>query len=528
MIEYTSEKQLKIEGFDTTFEKSLSSDNRWVQLSKIVPWDKFASIYMSKMHQSHGRPGIAPRRVLGALIIKHIMNLDDVGVIEIIQENIYMQYFVGLTSFSTEPVFSPTLFVDIRKRFGAEDFDKLNVHLLEFISKPSDDKHKERFDSEQGKDISNDDEKSKTIEKENAPEPKIPNKGKLQMDATVADQYITYPTDTTLLREATKQCEKIIDLLYDMQGKKGVKPRTYRRVLSKVYLGFQKKRRKSNKEIRKTNRLFIEALNRDISHINKMLDTFDIFPLPHKEQRMLWIVSLLLEQQQQMFTTKTHSCKNRIVSIFQPHVRPIVRGKQKSKVEFGSKLGVSLDQGIARVNNLSWEAYNEGEDLTMQVEAYKQVHGYFPELVQVDKIYATRKNRKYLSDRNIRITAPPLGRPVKREAESSCQRQKRKKEAGERNQIEGKFGQGKNGYNLNKIRARLQATSESWIGAIFFIMNLIHLKNIGVFLSSFLFILEFIHDISLKILNSKGILQKTQFITKKSISDAQFCKIPTV
>ena len=44
------------------------------------------------------------------------------------------------------------------------------------------------------------------------------------------------------------------------------KLRTYRRVLDKEYLRFSKKRRKSKKEIRKTNRLFLEALKRDIKH----------------------------------------------------------------------------------------------------------------------------------------------------------------------------------------------------------------------------------------------------------------------
>ena len=108
-----------------------------------------------------------------------------------------------------------------------------------------------------------------------------------------------------------------------------------------------------------------------------------------------------------------------------------------------------------------------------QVEAYKKLHGHYPELVQADKIYATRENRRWLTERNIRITAVPLGRRKGKEPETYYQKQKRRKEAAERNHIEGKFGQGKNGYNLNEIRARLKDTSESWVACIFFIMNLI-------------------------------------------------------
>ncbi|MFW6273128.1 MAG: transposase, partial [bacterium] len=93
-------------------------------------------------------------------------------------------------------------------------------------------------------------------------------------------------------------------------------------------------------------------------------------------------------------------------------------------------------------------------------------------------------NRRWLKEKNIRITAPALGRKPKMPEQNYYQKRKARKEATERNHIEGKFGQGKNGYNLNKIRARLKATSESWIASIFFIMNLIHYEK-KVFLYPF-------------------------------------------
>jgi hypothetical protein len=209
------------------------------------------------------------------------------------------------------------------------------------------------------------------------------------------------------------------------------------------------------------------------------------FPLKPSQQRMFWIINNVYHQQKQMYDTRTHSCPDRIVSIFQPHVRPIPRGKTNAQIEFGSKLGVSLDNGFARINTLKWDAYHEAGDLIRQVEDYKKLHGHYPELVQVDKIYATRENRRWLKARNIRITAPPLGRKKTKESESYYQKRKRKKEAIERNHIEAKFGQGKNGYNLNKIRAKLKDTSESWIACIFFVMNLVHFEQVSIFCSFF-------------------------------------------
>lgn len=469
MIKYDSPLQLSIEEFKTPFQATLLADNKWVKLSKIVPWDKFASAYMSMMNIGFGRPGISPRIVLGALIIKHIEKLDDRGVIEAIQENIYMQYFIGLKEFNLYPVFDPSLFVDIRKRVGHKIFDSLNVELIKSVSGQKDNKHNQN----------NKDKNSNT--------PK--NKGKMQADATVADQYIAYPTDNGILNQGRKYCEKLIDKLYEFNGKEGVKPRTYRRKTDKAYLSYSKKKRKSAATHRKMTRKLLECVNRDIKHINNLLDIFetrgDKFPLKHFEQRMLWIICRVYAQQKYMHDNKTHSCPDRIVSIYQPHVRPIPRGKTKAQVEFGSKLGVSLDEGFTRINTLSWDAYNEGGDLIKQVEAYRDLHGYFPELVQVDKIYATRANRRWLKGKGIRITATPLGRKKEKQQESYYQKRKHRKEAAERNHIEGKFGQGKNGYNLNKVRARLKDTSESWIACIFFIMNLINYEKGSIFGSIF-------------------------------------------
>ena len=474
MIKYTSTRQLTIKEFETPFLKALNPENKWVKMSKIVPWDRFAAIYMKTMDKGFGRPGISPRMVLGALIIKHLKNLDDRGTIEEIQENPYLQFFVGLSDFTNEEIFDPSLFVDIRKRFGVGEFDELNKELIKTLTRKDDKKHN-----------------TNPNKKNEKGEPT--NKGKLQADATVADQYIKHPTDTDLMNKGRRILEGLIDILYDKGGKQGTKPRTYRRVMDKSYLSFSKKRSKRKNVIRKISRKLLEHLKRDIGHINSMLDQWEEegakFPLKKEEQRQLWVITTLFGQQKEMYDNRTHICKDRIVSIHQPHVRPIKRGKQKSDTEFGSKLGVSLDHGIARVNTLSWDAYNESSDFKKQVEQYKQLHGYYPELVQVDKIYHTAANRKWAKERGIRITAEPLGRKPAKKKTSYYQKRKRKKEATERNHIEGKFGQGKNAYNLNKIRARLMATSESWISCIFFIMNLlkVHKEYFSAFLKWLLF-----------------------------------------
>ena len=461
MIQYTSENQTSIFDFKTPFKKSLSPDNRWVKMSNDVPWDVFAQHYISLMNTKRGRPGIDPRTILGALIIKHKEDLSDQGTIEMIQENIYMQFFVGLEGFQTAPIFDSSLFVTIRKRLGKKTFDELNSYLIQNLSGKSDKKNV-----------------AKKKDDDNFP----PNKGKLQADATVADQYITYPTDSKLLNASRKKLEEIIDKLYDWDDSLKQKPRTYRRKMSTSFLNYSKKKRKTHTDHRKMNRKLLECVRRNLKYIDKMLpNTQELvlgkdYPLTRADLDMLETIKKLYIQQKQMYDTKTRTCENRIVSIHQAHVRPIVRGKQNARVEFGSKLGVGLDNGFALIQTLSWDAYNESKDLKSQVETYFGLHGYYPELVQVDKIYATRENRKWLQERNIRITAPALGRKTKTKM-NHYQKAKQKKEAAERNHIEGKFGQGKNRYGLNKIQARLKQTSETWISCIFFVMNLINYRK---------------------------------------------------
>ena len=134
--------------------------------------------------------------------------------------------------------------------------------------------------------------------------------------------------------------------------------------------------------------------------------------------------------------------------------------------------------GFVKADTLSWNAYNEAHDLKIQAQAYKSLYGYYPELIQVDKIYGTNQNRAWCKERSIRLTVTPKGRQPKK---TPYQKRKERKEYGERNQVEGKFGQAKQGYGLNQIKAKLKGTSETWIGAILFLINCIKFAEISGF-----------------------------------------------
>ena len=484
---YQSQNQLIIEGFESPFDQKLRSDNRWVVLANLIPWDEIVSIYLKQVPPaSTGRPSLSPRIVIGSLIIKHLCNLDDRETVDQISENMYMQYFLGFTSFSNEPPFDPSLFVEFRKRIGMDQVNAINEKIAmlkaEFESIKKDSEKKDELDNhdlDHHKDEHSSGEEQEKMNKsmhKGEEEESHNNKGRVIMDATACPQDIASPTDLNLLNDSREKLEELIDILYskELHFKK---PRTYRKKARKFYLHVAQMKKKSNKDIRKANGQQLRFVKRDIQTIHSMLDVYEQkkipFPLSFKELRYFWIVQTLYKQQKTMYDHHARSIEDRIVSIHQPHVRPIVRGKAKAHTEFGAKINLSLIDGISFLDELSWDAFNEGDHLIQYVEKYKARFGFYPAEILADKIYCSRNNRKLLKGLHIKLIAKPLGRPSSDPALSIHV------SPGERNPIEGKFGQGKTGYGLNRIKARLKNTSESWIALIILVLNLVKLAGVA-------------------------------------------------
>ncbi len=474
MIRYNNHNQSCLPGFEQFFGVPLDKGNRWIKLSGVIPWDEFAEAYYQNMSSSMGRPAKDARLVIGAVIVKHKLCLSDEETIEQIRENPYLQYFVGLPTFQTDPPFVPSLFVDIRRSMGNEVFNRFHQAI---VNKLENNKKEPPEDPTGSPSVDNRQRKNPGEDKKEL------HCGKLILDATVAEQAIRFPTDLGLLNEARGISEKLIDNLY-LQSSLKKKPRTYRRKARKAYLALSKQRKPRTGKRRQSIRQQLQYLKRNLGHIENLLNLVpdESKALTFHQRRQYWIIQHVYRQQEEMYRKRIHRCDHRIVSISQPHVRPIVIGKASKKVEFGAKIGVSLTgDRLAHIDHLGWEAFHEGHDLPAQVEAYKDFHGYYPEVVLGDTLYGSRENRKYLADRHIRFAGKSLGRP-KKETEGNRQQlraeaRRRRAEYRERIPIEGKFGQGKNGYRLNYIRTRTQATSETWIRSIFLVMNLLVLAG---------------------------------------------------
>ena len=475
--QYVSPNQLILSGFETPFEQQLTKNNRWVKLNHLIPWDKIVGQYDAQFKSTEGRVPISGRVVLGALIIKHILHLTDEETIYQIEENMFMQYFLGYSSFTNECIFSPTLFVEIRKRLSQKIVNSIS-EIVVAHQKEIEEKRVKKDNARASACVNSTDIKPQEITKE-----VDTNAGTIIMDATVAPQNITYPTDLKLLNAAREKSEELIDKLYrkDIHGQ--TKVRTYRELARKDFLNAIKKKTKSFKEIYKWNGSQIRYLKRNIAHIQELVKGYEANKLPHnlKEKDLIYFETLqkVYEQQETMHRTQTRSIENRIVNIHQPHVRPIKRGKAGKQTEFGSKLQVSLVNGFTFLDKLSWDNFNEGGQLQASVEQFKVRYGHYPKQVLADQIYCTRANRTWLKERHINLSAKPLGRPPKEALLNQVS-------PGERNPIEGKFGQAKVGYGLDNIKAKLKETSESWIATIILVLNLVNLTRLAALCSKFI------------------------------------------
>ena len=367
----------------------MNPENRWIKMADMIPWDVFEKKYKHLFKSKTGNVAKPLRMALGALIIQTRFQYSDRELVQQITENPYLQYFIGLPGYQETPPFDASTLVLFRKRISAKLLMEANEYLLQ-ENKP--DKKEDDNDHHNPPSGNGCGDSGKTEKSE--------NKGTLTIDATCAPVYIRYPQDVSLLNEAREKLEEMISWFHKAYGV--ALPRRDCRAARKQYLSFAKSKKHPAKQIRK-------ALKKQLSYVKRNIGYLESFMSEGYAPREKDIVTN--EQQQYMYDNMV---ENQIVSISQPWMRPIVRGKVKAPVEFGAKPDLSIDaKGYARIENISFDAYNESTCLQDAVNAYYERTGYYPERVLADQIYRTRDNRVFFQKHGIRLSGPKLGRPSK-------------------------------------------------------------------------------------------------------------------
>lgn len=453
--------QLSFLDFNQPMGLKVNPENRWVKMADMVPWDVFEIKYAQLFPSNTGNVAKPLRMALGALIIQTKFQFSDRELVEQITENPYLQYFIGLPGYQEEPPFDASTLVDFRKRISVEMLMEANEYLLG---------HKDDNDPP-ASGGSADPEK----------EPGKENEGTLILDATCAPANIRYPQDVSLLNEAR---EKLETILYRFHKAYGLPlPRRYKRKARKDYLAFAKSKKHTKQKIRKALRKQLGYVARDIRYLERFMN--EGYALERKEISLYLTIRTLFEQQKYMYDTQTHSVDHRIVSITQPWLRPIVRGKARAAVEFGAKLDLSIDsEGYGRLERVSFEAYNESTCLIEAVERYKERTGYYPERVLADQIYRTRDNRNFCRDHKIRLSGPKLGRPSQN---AKADKKQEYEDNTDRIEVERAFSLDKRCYGMGLITTKLEETQLTSIALSVFVSNLFKMQRQILFALLYMF-----------------------------------------
>jgi hypothetical protein len=437
-------KQISFSDFGQPVGMEMNPENRWIIKADSIPWAEIELKYAKLFANRKGNVAKPLHLALGSLIIQLEYGFSDEETALMIQENPYLQYFCGFAKYEYKLPFDPSLMVHFRKRLTPAIIGEINEMIIKHTIK---DDSKDDDDNSCGPGSSNE------------------NEGTLIVDATCAPSYIKYPQDIELLNQARENTEHMITELHD--PKDGRKPRTYKKQARKDYLAMVRKKKKSQNEIRKGIRKQLQYLERNLKSIDALLANGKT--LSPKSEKRLKTIRNLVEQQRYMFDHRTHSVADRIVSLAQPYLRPIVRGKVKAPVEFGAKLDISVCDGFTRLENQSFDAYNEANLFRSVIERYWERTGKYPERVLADKIYRNRDNLAFCREHGIRLSGPALGRPKKNEKPDHKQDYK---DICERVEVERKFSLAKLKCGLGKIYTRLAETTESVIALSILVVNL--------------------------------------------------------
>lgn len=277
------------------------------------------------------------------------------------------------------------------------------------------------------------------------------------MDATVYESNIRYPTDTKLLWESIGQ---IYDILIQKRSRLRLRfSRSNYAKHKKSYLSFQKSRKKSKRKEKKLRKQLLKYLLRLSKGLQHLQDKYG-FRYSNKEYRQLKNIQTVYEQQHELLYGIRENVKHRIVSLHKPHVRPIVRGKEVKPVEFGAKVHKLHVGGLSFIEHLSYENFNEGTRLKQSVAFHNRHFGKLSQLA-ADAIYATNENRRYCTALKIATSFTAKGKQGKLEDQKATMRTALSRVRA--TVLEGSFGNEKNHYLLNKIKARTKDTEICWI-----------------------------------------------------------------
>jgi hypothetical protein len=389
-----------------------------------IPWDKLVPLF-AKRKDKRGRSGyFSTQGKLALMFLKSYAKTSDEKLIERLNSDYHFQFFCGIYIAPGQGIKDGKLPSKIRCELAG----KLNISACQ-----------------------------KRLAKYWGPWLEHPHV--VLEDATCYETDMRYPTNAKLLWECNDWVYAQIKLL--SKYSKMRRPRSKFDEQKQKWLSYSRCRKKTHKQTRRRIKSLIYLLEKLLGQLEKLeaLAGNKGYSFPSRYYKRTKTIQKILSQQQEIFETG-NTVPDRIVSIAKDYIRPIVRGKETRRVEFGPKVNMVQVDGINFIDFLSFDAFNESTRFIPSIRMSKELFGQVTH-VAGDAIYATNKNRKYCTDNKIVTGFKRKGRAGKDEKERKTIRSILSTERATR--MEGSFGTEKRHYGLDRIKARTEPTEKLWV-----------------------------------------------------------------
>lgn len=418
------QSKIQFPNFDNDYEAILQSFNNsdLGSIHRAIPWQELVNAFGLKVFNKGPEAIFSPKGKLALMFLKHYACCSDHKLIEQLNANLHYQIFCDLVISPNDPLTNFKIVSDIRCELAR----RLDINFV------------------QGELAS----KWRVY---------LKDKDSACFDATCYESYMRYPTDIKLLYEAVMWNYDMLKHINQQIGRKTIRSKIGK--WRKHYNSYSKSKRPSKKVKQKLTRALLLLLAKIDKSLSEVENLQPIQVTAHYWTRRE-TTAILVEQQYEQFHNGIKPT-NRIVSLDKPYVRPIVRGKEVKKVEFGAKVHKLQVDGISFIEHISFDNFNEGTRLKQSIYAAQQITHCKLKLLGADGIYATNANRNFVTQHDIKTDFKRKGRPSVHKDHFGQLAQMITKERA--SSLEGSFGTDKEHFLLNRIKARTKETEILWI-----------------------------------------------------------------
>jgi len=390
--------QISIFDFNNVLQVKLPEDNELVRMRKLIPWDELVELVF-KRYSDFGRPSRSVLLLLSLEILKRRFNLSDEDLFDRFKTDISFQFFCGFNSFEHgELPFTPSTMTKFRNRLDKATLDEIeNIVVRSLI------KH-------------------------------IPKKRRHSIipDSTCLPANITFPTDTKLL---TKVIEKVVEVAKGV----GIKVIRGKRKIKNLIRSFNLKRQKTFKEITKMRKKLVRVCKKLLLKVKSKVKG--------AAKSIVNLAQTIVNQQDKRNKEKTNIIEDRIVSFHEPTVRPIKRGKDNAKCEFGKKIGFSvIGESLLVTAKIDNNNFDDRELVLAAIKKHKRITGRDPTEQIMDRGGDSKDNHDLLEKKGIKDGIQRKGKQAHKPTRSQVRQRRR------RSVVEGKIGTAKQWYGLNRNR----------------------------------------------------------------------------